>query len=149
MGKNWYTHNNGGDFDPDLVSAQVLRFRSKLRLTGCVFYGKHTAVTVLPVQGDWHKMALLYLTGDSDLVREHHEGLAGVAKATEESENYGVTVTDQLMKNGWGTLAVSPDSYKGLSDEERLTIQNLLARLPRDTEPLKSIIQRTFDGRRR
>ena len=149
LGLNWYARNNGGDFDPDLVSAQVLRFRSELRLAGCVFYGKYLAVSVLPAQDDWHKLGILYLTSESKLAREDIRHLEEVARASEESDNYGVVVTNELMTNGWGTLAVSPASYEGLNDQDRYTIQSLIAKHTRDTEPLKSIIQGTLDGRRR
>ena len=148
LGKNWHAWKTYGTFDSDLVSAQVLRFRSKLRLAGCVFYGKYTAATIFPAQGDWHKMGLLYLTSDSDLVGEDLDRLAGVARATEVSENYGVTVTNELMTSGWGSLALSPESYEGLNDGERLTIQNLIAKHTRDVEPLKSIIQRSLSSAR-
>ena len=149
LGKNWYARNNGGNFDPDIVSAQVLSFRSELRLAGCVFYGKYVALSVLPAQDDWHKLGILYLTSESDLAGEDITRLEAVARASEGSDNYGVTVTNELMTTGWGTLAVSPASYEGLNDRDRFSIRSLIARHTRDKEPLKSIIQRTLDGRRR
>lgn len=144
LGKNWYARKTSRTFDTDLVSAQVFRFRSKLRFAGCVFYGKHTAATVFPTQGDWHKMGLLYLTSDSDLVGEDLERLAGVARASEGSDNHGVTVTNELMTNGWGTLAVSPESYEGLNDGDRFTIQNLVAKHSGDMELVKSVIRQSY-----
>ena len=39
-----------------------------------------TAVTVLPAQGDLHKMGVLYLTNESDLANEEIECLKSVAK---------------------------------------------------------------------
>ena len=135
LGKNWHERKTGGTFDPDLISARVLRFRSKLRLAGGVSYGKATVVTVFPTQGDWHKMGVLYLTSDSDLVGEDLERLAGVARASEQSDNYSVTVIDELMTNEWGTLAVSPASYEGLNDQDCSTIQSLVARHSRPWDP--------------
>ena len=149
LGKNWNAKKTRGQFDPDLISAQVLGFRSKLRLAGCVYYGKYVAASVLPAGDDWHKLGILYLTSESDLAKEDIRRLEGITKASEESDDFGVTVTDQLMTTGWGTLAVSPVSYEGLDDGDRLTIQNLVARHSRDREPLRSIIQRTLDGKRR
>ncbi len=52
LGKNWHAQKTIGTFDPDLVSVQAMQFWSKLGLAGCVFYGKHTAVSVFPTQGD-------------------------------------------------------------------------------------------------
>ena len=131
-----------GTFDLDVVSAQVLKFRSKLMLAGGVCYGKATAVTAFPVQGDWHKMGVLYLTRESDTAREDIERLAEVAKASEESDNYGVTVTHELMTNGWGTMAMSARSYIELNDEDRSTVQSLVARHSRQGDIVKSISRR-------
>ena len=131
LGKNWHARKTGGTFDPDVVSAKVFTFRSKLRLAGGLSYGKATAVTVFPTQGDTHKMGVLYLTSQSDLVGEDIERLAGVARASEESENYGVTVTDDLLRNGWGVIAASPGSYEALDERDRRTIQSLVEKLSR------------------
>ena len=127
LGKNWHTRQTGGAFDLDIVSAQVLTFRSKLRFAGGVSYGKATSVTVFPSQGDLHMMGVLYLTSESDLAREDIERLADVARASEKSDDYGVTMTEELMTNGWGSLAASPESFHGLNDQDRRTIQRLIA----------------------
>ena len=127
LGKNWHARQTGGAFDLDIVSAQVLTFRSKLRFAGGVSYGKATSVTVFPGQGDLHMMGVLYLTSESDLAREDIERLADVARASEKSDDYGVTMTEELMTNGWGSLAASPESFHGLNDQDRRTIQRLIA----------------------
>ena len=138
LGKNWYARETGGTFNLNLVSAQVLNFRSKLRLAGAA-YSKATGVTVFPVDGDWHQMGVLYLTSESDQAGEDIDRLAGVARASEECDNYGVTVTNELMTNGWGVLAVSPKSYGGLNDQDRSTIRSLVARHSRHEDLLKPI----------
>ena len=137
LGRNWHARKTGGTFDLDVVSAQVLTFRSKLRLAGGVSYGKATGVTVFPVQGDLHKMGVLYLTSESDPAEDDLERLTEVARGSEESANYGVTVTTELMTNGWGVLAVSPKSYEGLNDGDRSTIQCLVAKHSRVSELVK------------
>ena len=149
LGRQWYARNTPGTFDPNIVSAQVLEFRSQLRLAGCVSYGKATAITVFPIQGDCHKMGVLYLTGESDLAGEALERLAEVARASEESDNYGVTVTRELMKNGSGALAVSPKSYEGLDDRDRSTIRSLVKEHSLDEEIVKFIERQSSGSRRR
>ena len=138
LGKNWHARKNGGAIDLSVVSAQVLNFRSKLRLAGGVSYGKATGVTVFPVQGDLHKMAVLHLTSKSGPAGQDMESLAAVARTSEECENYGVTVTIDLMTNGWGSLAVSPGSYEALNEPDRFAIQSLVARHTRVVEPARS-----------
>ena len=149
LGSHWHARKTGGTFDLDVVSAQVLTFRSKLRLAGGVSYGKGTGVTVFPGQGDWHKMGVLYLTSESDLAGQDIECLAGVARASEESDNYGVTMINELMMNGWGTVAVSPESYEALNDQDHFTIQSLVARHSRNMELTKSIDRQPSRGKRR
>ena len=51
LGKHWNARKTGGEFDPDIVSARVLSFRSKLRLAGGLSYGKATAASVFLVEG--------------------------------------------------------------------------------------------------
>ena len=148
LGEHWYARKASGTFNPNIVSAQVLEFRSKLKLAGCVSY-KATAVTVFPAQGDCHKMGVLYLTSESDLAGEALERLAEVARVSEESDNYGVTVTRELMKNGSGALAVSPKSYEGLDYRDRSTIRNLVKEHTLDDELIKSIDRQSSGFRRR
>ena len=143
LGKNWHAWKNGGDFNHTVVSAQVLNFRSTLRLAGGVSYGKATSVTVFPVQGDLHKLAVLYLTSNSGPARQDVERLAAVARASEENDNYGVTVTNALMMDGWGSLAVSPRSYEALNERDRFAIQSLVAKQVQDSELVKSFFRRS------
>ena len=75
--------------------------------------------------------------------------LTEAAKASEESDNYSVTVTHELMTNGWGTMAVSPRSYRELNDEDRSTVQGLVARHSRQADIVKSIYRRGSRGERR
>ena len=149
LGKVWHARETYGTSNLDVVSAQVLNFRSKLKIAGSVNYGRATGVTVYPIQGEWHKMFVLYLTSVSDTAGEDVEHLASVASASEERANYGVTVTSELMTRGWGSLAMSPKSYEGLNSEDRLTIQRVVARHSRDMELVKSLVRRPPRGKRR
>ena len=149
LGRNWHARKTTQTFDPDLVSARVLGFRSKLRIAGCVYYGKHVAVTVFPTQGDWHKMGGLYFTSESDQASAELGRLAEVAKASGQSNNYGVTVTNDLMTHGWGLLAVSPKSYEGLDEQDRDTVKGLVAKHARDMRLVKSIYRQPRARKRR
>ena len=129
LGRNWFARETGVEFDADLVSAaEVLTFRSKLMLAGGVFYGKHTLVTVFPTGSDWHILAILYLTSESEFAKKEIQILAHVAEASRKRDNYGVIVTRALLTNGWGDLAVSQKSYDELSKKDRSKINGLVAR---------------------
>lgn len=131
LGKNWYARRSGGKFDPDVISAHVLPFRSKVRLAGAVYHGTYSAhvfVYVFPVEGDFHRLAVLHLTSESEDVQKYVAQLEQVARGSEESDGYGVTVTEELMTGGWGVLAMSPKSYEELNDHDRATIRKVIER---------------------
>ncbi len=96
-------------------------------------------------------MGVLYLTRNSDVAREEHERLAEVARASEESDDYGVVVANKLLRDGGGNVVVSPESYKELNDPDRLTIQSLVAERALDPELKESIdrLSSKTKGRRR
>ena len=48
LGRNWHARKTTQTFDPDLVSARVLGFRSKLRIAGCVYYGETRGCHCVP-----------------------------------------------------------------------------------------------------
>ncbi len=129
LGKNWHAHETGGEFDADLVSvAGVLSFRSKLTLAGGVFFLRHTLVFVFPAGGDWHRLAVLYFTRDSESAKREIDKLILVTEGSKKLHNYGVIVTKELMTNGWGDLAASQRSYNELTPKDRSTINGLVAR---------------------
>ena len=128
LGRNWLARKTPRMFDTGLVSARVLNFRSRLQFAGCVFYGHATLISVYPTKDDWHQMALLYLSSESDMAEEEVEGLASVAKATEGSIDYGANVAIDLIRHGWGALAASPVSYDGLTDADRAAIRRGVAK---------------------
>ena len=144
LGKHWHARETTETLDPGLVSAQVLRFRSNLKIAGSVFYGRYTALTVFPTQEDWHKMGVLYLTSESDEAGEDIGRLVEVAGASEKSNDYGATVTKELITNGWGTLAASPMSYKELNDQDRLTIQRLIAEQTGEVELVRTMDRQSY-----
>ena len=75
--------------------------------------------------------------------------LSEVAKASGESNDYGLTVTNDLMTHGWGLLAVSPKSYEGLDDQHRDTMNGLVAELARDMRMVQSLLGQPRARKRR
>ena len=148
LGQHWHARQTAGTFDPSLVSAEVFSFRSKLHLAGGVFYGKASAVTVFPFQDDWHKMGLVYLTSEAGLAGEDLERLEEVSRVSLESGDCGVMVTEELMANGWGAVAVAPMSFERLNTREASTIRSLLVRT-QEARLLKAIERHPYSGKRR
>ena len=127
LGKIWHTWDTHGEFDPSTVSGQLLCFRSRLKFAACVFYGTGTVVYVFPGEEDWHKMAVLHLAEEAESVKDDSERLIQLSRALEEWAEYGVEVIDELVSNGSGTVAASPESYRGLAVGDRRTIHRLVA----------------------
>ncbi len=128
LGKIWYRWKTQGKLDADAVSVRVLNFRSSLKFAACVFgYGKYVIATVSPLGGDWHRMGVLNLPDDTDAVTEATERLSRLACDSERSANYGVDVLKDLMTNGAGSVAASPESYHGLPVEDQKTIKQIVA----------------------
>ncbi len=139
LGKIWYRWKTHGELDPDFVSVQLLSFRSRLKLAACVSYGNGLEVVAFPVAEDLHRMGLLYLSEDADSVSEDKETLGQLSNACEHGDSYGVCVAEELMTNGRGMVAASPESYDDLPEEDRQTIRRLVARNSRVDRLVDSI----------
>ena len=128
LGKIWCVWNahTEEEFDPNVVSGQLLPFRSRLKYAACVSYGQGLCVMVFPVGEDRHKMGILHLAEGSGLVNEDKERLTEWCNASESSDNYGVNVLQRVMENGSGTVAASPESYQGLSEEQKQAIRQVV-----------------------
>ena len=85
-------------------------------------------MTVFPAEEHGHKMSILHLSEEADSAKDDKEKLVRLSEVSEESDNYGVDVLEELMTNGWGTIAASPEAYNGLHVEEKRTLQSLVAR---------------------
>ena len=128
LGKIWHLWKAQERLDADAVSVRVLDFRSSLKFAACVFnYRKYVVVTVSPVGGDRHKMGVLHLSDDTEAAIEATDRLSRLACDSENSTNYGIDVLKDLMTYGAGCVAASPESYHGLPDEERRTINKIVA----------------------
>ncbi len=127
LSKVWYRWKTHGGFDSDTVSGQLVSFRSKLKFAACGLYGG-VVVTVSPEGEDGHKMGILHLSEDADSAKEDKEKLVRLAEVSRASDNYGVGVVEELMTNGWGAVAASPESYSGLHIEEKRTMRSFVAR---------------------
>ncbi len=128
LGKVWYLKKAYRKFALDIVSGQLFTFRSRVRFAACVSYGGDVTVVVFPYEEDLHKMGVLHLAEDVDLVKKNKEQLARAVNASCKNSNYGVDVLKELLTKGSGAAAMSPDSYNGLSTEEKKAIRQLVAR---------------------
>ncbi len=93
----WQSAGSEGELPENIVDWCALTLRSTLRFAACLFYGQATVVMVLPGEGEHHKMTLLYFREDSEKVKEDKERLAQMAKDTEQSDAYGVTIINELI----------------------------------------------------
>lgn len=122
----WRFIDREGELPEDLVDWSALTFRSTLTFAACVFYGRATAVMVLPGEGAYHSMTILCFSEDSATAEEHKERLVQRARNTEETNSYGVSMINELMSNGNGVVAASPASYEELRDEDKRAIQQII-----------------------
>ena len=128
LGKIWHRWKTYGKLDADAVSVRVLDFRSSLKFAACVFnYGGYVIVTVSPLGGDRHKMAVLHLSDDTQAVTEATDRLSRLACDSESSANCGVDVLEDLMTYGAGSVAASPESYHELPVEEQRKVNQIVA----------------------
>ena len=127
LGKVWYDWKTRGGLDTDFVSGQLLPFRSRLKFAACAPYGQDLYVVVFPVSEDRHKLGILHLAEHSDSVAEETETLTQICRASEGNHDYGVDVLKGIMAKEYGTVAASPDSYRGLSEQERQEIRQIVA----------------------
>ena len=128
LGKIWHRWKTYGKPDVDAVSVRPLEFRSSLKFAACVFdYEKCIVVTVSPLGGDRHKMGVLHLSGDTKVATEATKRLSRLGRNSISSTNPGVDVLKDLMANGAGSVAASPESYHGLPVEERRAINEIVA----------------------
>ena len=96
----------------DLVDWSVHTFRSRLSVAGRLYYGRATAVVILPGEGEQHRMAMLHWGEDSSRVEEDQKRLATKAKDTDTSDEYGFELLSELMSKGSRSVAASPASYR-------------------------------------
>ena len=122
----WRAADCGSELPEDIVDWCALTLRSTLTFAACVFYGQATLAMVVPVDGERHNMTILYFTEDSLKVEEDKERLAQKARNTEESDEYGVSIINELMSGGNGVVAASPASYEELRDEDRETTNRII-----------------------
>lgn len=128
LGKAWHIKKAYGDVEPDIVCGQLIPFCSRVRFGACVIYRREFTVVVFPYQGDLHVMGVLHLTEDSNSVKASKEYLVQAANLSSQTSKYDVDILKELITNGLGAAAMSPESYLGLADEDKETIRQLVAR---------------------
>ena len=130
LGKMWHDWKSNQMMDCDAISWNSLNFHSRLEFAACGFYGP-CVVIVAPIGEDRHKMTTLYFSEDADSMHEHNQRLNEVTRATADNCYYEVEVLEELLTNGEGTVAASPESYRELSGEQRRKINEIVARSSR------------------
>ena len=141
-----------GEFDSDLVVGKSLTFRSRLTFAACTSYGNGLDIIVLPVEEDWHRIGILHSSENAVSVHKDKEKLDLLSAATQNSSSYGTAVIEELMTNGWGIVAVSPNSFDSLSIGEKNSLQCLVARNSAVDKVMKSLATQpppSFKDRRR
>lgn len=127
LGKAWHIKKAYGHFEPDIVCGQLLSFHSRVKFAACVSYKREITAIVFPCEGDLHKVGVLHLTEDSNSVKRNKERLVHAVNVSNYNDDYGVDVLKELLVNGFGAAAISPESYRGLPDGEKRTIRELVA----------------------
>ena len=130
LGKMWYEWKTNRDIEDDAILWKSFNFNSNLNFAACGFYGP-SVVYVVPVGEDRHKMTILYFNEDADSMREHEHRLDEVTTASNDRSGYGVEVLGELLTRGEGTVAASPESYRGLPEAQKRTINEIVARSSR------------------
>ena len=97
-------------------------------MAACIYYGKATAVVILPGDGDDHTMALLHWSEEKSKVSIDEERLRKKAKETKTGDEYGVDILSELMSRGSGAVAASPASYRELAKDQREEVQKIVMR---------------------
>ena len=127
LGEVWRHQHSSGTQDLNLVKARQELFRSKLIFAACVFYGEHLTLIVEPVIGNLHRMTTLHLKENLAGVINHIEKLSQLSKQTQGDDSFSTEAITHLMTNGLGTVALSPQSYRELKQEDREAIQEIVA----------------------
>ena len=92
----------------------------------------------------WHGMGITHLIGDESHDYELILRLLEVAEASRNEEGYSINVLTVLHDVAAGVLAMSPDSYNLLSEEEKLRIGEIVAAMANADsmlETLNSLLQ--------
>ena len=126
LGKMWHEWKINRNVEDDAILWKSFNFYSNLNFAACGFYGP-CVVNVVPVGEDRHKMTILYFSEDADSIREQEHCLNEVTTASNDGSGYGVEVLGELLTRGEGTVAVSPESYRGLPEGQKRTTDELVA----------------------
>ncbi len=127
LGKLWYEKERSATIAPQVVSGELLYFRSSLKFAACMFYGRSSAITVFSTEDDWHGMGVTHLIEDEAADDGSTVKLIEAAKVSRLGDGYSIGVLTALLDVAGGVVAMSPDSYDMLSEEEQLSIGEMIA----------------------
>ncbi len=144
LGKLWHEKKKAANVAPKIVSGNLFYFRSSLKFAACMFYGRSSAITVFPTEGDWHGMGITHMKEDEADDDKFTVRLAEAAEASRNEEGYSINVLTALHDVAAGVVAISPVSYDLLSEEEQLSIGAIIAAIANAdsmSETLNSLLQ--------
>ena len=127
LGKLWYEKKRSANVAPQTVSGKLFYFRSSLKFAACMFYGRSSAISVFPIGEEWHGIGITRLVGDEADDDRLAVKLVEAANASKDEESYSIKVLAALHDVAAGVVAMSPDSYELLSEEEQLSIGEIIA----------------------
>ncbi len=141
FGSFWYSREALKHGNLKLVATR-LSFRSRLRFAASVMVDARAFATACPGKGDLHTLIVLWLAEDELTVRRDIDRLTSLVDAPHGEGAYGVRIACELLSNWFGSMAASPDTYDGLTDSERLAIQETI----RDSNQAQNLAEIFADG---
>ena len=133
IGVIWHGSRDSQDILAGQVLARDWEFRSAIKFAASLIYdgtdGDSLAITVVPLDKDWHKMTAVGLSQHDAKLQRPLTHLAELVEASEAQSQAGFDVLQDLMTSGSGIAVAKPDSYHSLSDAGRAQINNLVISL--------------------
>ncbi len=139
LGTLWFERKNSAIVAPQVVTGRLLYFRSSLKFAACMFYGRSSAITVFPTGGDWYGLGMTRLAGDEGSDDEVAAKLIETVHASINQDSYSINVLAALHDVTAGVVAMSPDSYDLLSEQEKLRIGEIIASIA-NADMLRDIV---------
>ena len=127
LGRLRFTEKESANVSPQWVSGRLLYFRSSLKFSACMFYGRSSAITVFPTDGDWHGLGMARLSDDEVNDDRLAIKLVEQVEVSRNLKGYSISVLSTLHDMAAGVVAMSPDSYDRLSNGEILGIREIIA----------------------
>ena len=128
LGRYWYQRESPNSLTLPVVKATEVFFRSRLRFAASLAYEPGGVVSVIPMEDNLHKVIAVSLSKDSKnfaAAAKQWESNAAISMA---EDSHGLEVIEMLASASSGTVAISPDSYQSLSEDDRIKTNSVLMR---------------------